>query len=294
MVSLCDCDRYVNAIDAELIAPLGRDARVTEDILDEVKSVFLALPADIQARILLTAIQHPTNIKLIAHGANVASNLNAEAQAEIVRDIMASGGVVAVKLGQMLAEDPKVPADYRKLLGSLRDSNPAMTPTEFWIQVPATVRGKIRRLGPLLGTGSVKQVHIAEFNDGSSGAIAVLRAGVEHEALASVDALESSEQLSAVIQKLARHALCARVLNVVSPSHFLDMNRLMFGEFNLFQEGEILIEFAKSPIGLHPLFDVVPVRHHSPRCLIEGVASGQSIPKALADSELRESVKVQR
>jgi hypothetical protein len=48
---------------------------------------------------------------------------------------MASGGVVAVKLGQMLAEDPKVPSDYRALLGSLRDSNPSMAPTEFWRQV---------------------------------------------------------------------------------------------------------------------------------------------------------------
>jgi hypothetical protein len=66
----------------------------------------------------------------------------------------------------------------------------------------------------------------------------------------------------------------------------------MFGEFNLFQEGETLIEFAASPIGLHPLFDVVPVRHHSPRCLIEGVAVGQSIPKALDDPAIREDVKV--
>ena len=107
--------RYVRAIDAELIAPLGRDARVTTDILDEVKTIFLALPADIQARILLTAIQHPTNVNMVQHGAEAAVDLNAEAQAEIVRDVMAAGGVVAVKLGQMLAEDPKVPADYRKV-----------------------------------------------------------------------------------------------------------------------------------------------------------------------------------
>jgi predicted unusual protein kinase regulating ubiquinone biosynthesis (AarF/ABC1/UbiB family) len=42
-------------------------------------------------------------------------------QATVVRDLLSAGGVVAVKLGQMLAEDPNVPADYRRLLGSLRD-----------------------------------------------------------------------------------------------------------------------------------------------------------------------------
>lgn len=33
--------------------------RITEDILDEVKNIFLAVPATVQARVLLTGIQHP-------------------------------------------------------------------------------------------------------------------------------------------------------------------------------------------------------------------------------------------
>jgi hypothetical protein len=37
--------------------------------------------------------------------------------AEIVRDLLAAGGVVAVKLAQMIAEDPKVGVEYRQLLG---------------------------------------------------------------------------------------------------------------------------------------------------------------------------------
>ena len=113
-------------------------------------------------------------------------------------------------------------------------------------------------------------MHIVEFLDGTTAAVGVLRAGVEHEALASVDALEGSVQLGSVVQKLAR---------------------LMFREFDLFQEGETLIEFAATPIGQHPMFDVVPVRHHSPRCLVEGVAVGRSIPKALADPNTREDVR---
>ena len=38
----------------------------------------------------------------------------------------AAGGVVAVKLAQMIAEDPTVSREYRELLGSLRDANEAV------------------------------------------------------------------------------------------------------------------------------------------------------------------------
>jgi hypothetical protein len=50
---------YVRAIEDDLIGPLARDARVTEDILVQVKAVFLALPSEIQARVLLRALRHP-------------------------------------------------------------------------------------------------------------------------------------------------------------------------------------------------------------------------------------------
>lgn len=80
--------------------------------------VFLALPCDIQARILLTAIQHP-----FSKGSPTPLE-----QATVIRDLMASGGVVAVKLAQVICEDPRCPENYRSLLGSLRDTNEAMSP----------------------------------------------------------------------------------------------------------------------------------------------------------------------
>ncbi len=51
--------------------------------------------------------------------------------------------------------------DYRDLLGALRDRNETMSPSDFWRQLPVSVRGRISRLGKCLGTGSVKQVHLA-------------------------------------------------------------------------------------------------------------------------------------
>ena len=51
---------YKRALEADLLGPLRRDAQIPEEILTQVKLVFLALPAAIQARILLTAVQHPS------------------------------------------------------------------------------------------------------------------------------------------------------------------------------------------------------------------------------------------
>ena len=48
------------------------------------------------------------------------------------------------------------------------------------------------------------------------------------------------------------------------------------GEFNLFAEGEALSSFANTSIGQHPRFRVMRVRHHSPNCLVEEVAHGQT------------------
>ena len=53
------------------------------------------------------------------------------------------------------------------------------------------------------------------------------------------------------------------------------------GEFNLFAEGEALSFFANTSIGQHPRFRVMRVKHHSPNCLVEEVAHGPTVARAL-------------
>eukprot|EP00658_Telonema_sp_P-2_P069958 TRINITY_DN5953_c0_g1_i1.p1 TRINITY_DN5953_c0_g1~~TRINITY_DN5953_c0_g1_i1.p1 ORF type:complete len:467 (+),score=102.24 TRINITY_DN5953_c0_g1_i1:1277-2677(+) len=221
-----------------------------------VKSVFLALPASIQARILLMAIQHPD-----------ANDLNAssEQQAQMVKDLMASGGVVSVKLAQMIAEDPRVPKEYRQMLGDLRENNTAMSRAAFWQRLPVQLRAEIKQLGEPLGTGSVKQVQKVRFRPDSQishqeCAVAVLRKHVEDEAMASLAALQATPDLAPIAKKLGR---------------------LVYGEFNLFEEGEALEEFALTSIGRHKNFKVVKVHHHSPKCLVEEIAHGPTVAKVL-------------
>ena len=163
---------YVRAIDDALLAPLRTDKRINKRILVQASQVFFALPSNLQARLLLTAILHPDV-------PDEGQELSVTASVSIIRDLLSSGGIVAVKLAQMLAEDPEIPSDYRELLGSLRDDNEPMSAVEFWAAIPPTVRCGITSLGRCLGTGSVKQVHAARFKDGEELALGVLRNGVE-------------------------------------------------------------------------------------------------------------------
>lgn len=132
--------------------------------------------------------------------------------------------------------------------------------SEFWSILPSTVRAAITHLGECLGTGSVKQVNRALLIDNREVAVCILRRRVEDEALASLGALSSSSELEPVATRLGR---------------------LVYGEFNLFEEGEVLEEFSLTSIGQHPYFHVVKVIHHSPKCVIEEIANGPTVAKIL-------------
>lgn len=120
--ALMICSSLCRAIEADLLGPLRRDAQIPEEILLQVKQVFLALPSRIQARILLTAIQHPAARPSWAdetngddgsksdhvHGTQNETTHTREGTAAMVRDLLSAGGVVAVKLAQVIAEDPRV------------------------------------------------------------------------------------------------------------------------------------------------------------------------------------------
>lgn len=248
---------YVRAIDRDLLDPLRKDANITEDILSEVKNIFLAAPPELQARILLCAMRHP-------HVTKQAESEEAQerGQAIIVRDLLSAGGVIAVKLAQMLAEDPRVPWLYRKLFGELRNDNSPMSVLEFWQAIPPMIRKQIHSVGPCLGVGSVKQVHRCRFLDGRELAVGVLRRNVENECLASIHALEASDELGVIAERLGR---------------------LVFQELNLYGEGEALADFALTRIGRNDKFRVVKVVHKTPKCLVQEIAEGPTLAKALED-----------
>jgi hypothetical protein len=53
------------ALDSTLLRPLREDARIPSEVLATVRQVFLALPADLQARVLLTALPRATHLSAL-------------------------------------------------------------------------------------------------------------------------------------------------------------------------------------------------------------------------------------
>ena len=179
-----------------------------------------------------------------------------------------------------------------------------MSPAALWHTLPHTVRTRMSHLGRCLGAGSVKQVNLGRFGDrpDESVAVAVLRRRVQDEALASLSALEVSEDLSAVASRLGQLVYGELRLRLLATSCHTMLDQAATpcpcaqaatlcvprlqpyvcpGEFNLFAEGEALSFFANTSIGQHPRFRVMRVKHHSPNCLVEEVARGQTVARAL-------------
>ena len=89
-------------------------------LVHQVRKIFLALPANIQARVLLTGLRHQIENSTDftepeqATGTQPQSDPQSDDDAGIdnavlAKKLLSAGGVVAVKLAQMLAEDPKIP-----------------------------------------------------------------------------------------------------------------------------------------------------------------------------------------
>ena len=85
-------------------------------LVHQVRKIFLALPANIQARVLLTGLRHQiensTDFAKQPTDAESQSDVESDAGIEnavLAKKLLSAGGVVAVKLAQMLAEDPKIP-----------------------------------------------------------------------------------------------------------------------------------------------------------------------------------------
>lgn len=273
LIKAAQSDRIINGVSARalyraniqehLIKPLQEDGNIDASLLDQVREVFLALSTDLQARILLRAIRHPGR-----------TSKDPQQKAELVKDLLAHGGIVAVKLGQLMSESPLVPSLYRELLGSLRDANVAMTTCQFWSSIPELIQHKISAVGGVLGVGSVKQVVRAKlFANDEEVAVAVLRSNVKSEAIVSLIALESDPQLKGMSQQLSR---------------------LIYPEFDLASEGDALRDFASTAICRHPLFKVVDVLHSDPRCLILTIARGPTVAKALAASSVYSHLEQQK
>ncbi|AYV81535.1 MAG: hypothetical protein Harvfovirus39_14 [Harvfovirus sp.] len=231
---------FRSILNKHIFQKLGGDSLI-KPMLGDIIAIFNALPTRLQSKILIGTLQQRNNLNHLRHMLN-------------------NTGIVAIKLGQILAEDPKLPANYRDMLSGLRDSNDPMGLTEFWNSIPNSIRCDIKKLGPLLGVGSVKQVHSIEMVDSSQKVIAVIRKNIEDDAVATIKALRSIKKVDGLVNRI---------------------EKLMFSEMDLWLEYAAFEHLRGSSFGKESFIIIPRVEVNTLNCLIRERAHGDTLAKIL-------------
>jgi predicted unusual protein kinase regulating ubiquinone biosynthesis (AarF/ABC1/UbiB family) len=179
--------------------------------------------------------------------------------------MLVSAGVVAIKAGQQMSEDPDVKLRFRQVLGSLRDRNAELAPAAFWRLVPQAERANYSELGPRLGTGSIKQVNRLRRTDGVEEVGAVLNPNVAADIDATMGALG--------VLPDTRH-----LVNQLKP--------MMAREIDFTQEAKSFDVLRATPIGRSANVNIPTVRVALPTFLARSEALGESVAELSRQGEL--------
>jgi hypothetical protein len=236
---------YNRVIAEAFTSKLSNDEHI-KPILDYIPSVFKALPVYIQAKMFVSSLN------------------KFDSNEAFLKSLMGDAGIVAIKLGQILSEDPNVPDTYRSVFSSLRDTNEACSISDFWNLIPISMRKDIQSLGKCMGVGSVKQIHIAKMKDGSLKAVALIRKGAEDDAVATLKALSEIDFMEPIVGRI---------------------RKLVFNEMDLLLEYEAFNKLKHSPYGREPYISIPNVGNISLRCLIRDFGNGSTLAK-IYDSKL--------
>ncbi|AYV83883.1 MAG: hypothetical protein Hyperionvirus13_26 [Hyperionvirus sp.] len=236
--------KYQGVLEKQIFERLGGD-ELLKPMVGHLGAIFNALPVRLQAKILIGTLRESRD------------NLS------YLRGLLSNTGIVAIKFGQIVAEDPdpKIPVEYKEMLAGLRDSNDAMGLTEFWKSIPDSIRSGIESLGPLLGVGSVKQVHMVCMVDGGKKVVAVVRKNIEDDAVAMIKALRSLRKIDGLVNRI---------------------EKLVFHEMDLWLEYDAFEHLRRKTSFGSAGFILIPnVEVNTLNCLIRDMANGDTLAKIL-------------
>lgn len=214
--------------------------------------IFKGLPKHIQAKMLITSIKQQNN-----------HILNDEIR--FLKKLLCDAGIVAIKLGQILAEDPAISPEYREILSDLRDDNQPSDILTFWSSILPSMRNDIKSLGICLGVGSVKQVHLIKLNNDGVKAIAVIKQGSEDDVVSTIKALSNIKAINGVLSRI---------------------KKMVFKELDLWMEYESFDQLKKSEYGKHHFISIPEVMNMSLNCLIREVADGKTLSNLAKTNQL--------
>ncbi len=244
-------DLYNTTLNKQLFDKLALDSQVNP-VINQFATVVKSLPARKQARILLTAFK------------KYDSNL------DFLKAVFASDGIVAIKLCQMLSEEPCLPIEYREKLSEFREANVPMTILDFYNQIPISISEDVDYLIERVGVGSVKDVWKVKMKDGSDKICAVVRKGIEEDAVATLKALDKIEEIS---------GLAGRI------------RRTVFREMDLWLEYDAFEELRKTDFGKSDFVAIPKVSTNTMGCLLRDIGCGKTVAKVLScglESEKKE------
>ena len=221
---------------------LFSEISIIKDNMDLIVDVFFQLPSNIQAMMMVNIIKFIKN-----------NDIN-----DLIKNIINDGGVVFIKLSQILAEDPKTPAIYVNMLNSSLSNNKKDNIIDFWNNLPNAIKKNITHLGICIGTGSIKQIHKILYSDNSIKVIASIKNDAVNNTIEILNCLNNIESIKPIIEKLGE---------------------LVYNELNLYDEYKSFSELEKYADMLNVY--IPQVFFPTPKAIIREYIEGVTIDKML-------------
>jgi len=168
------------------------ESKIIQPHAEMICQTFVKLPSLVQSLLLTTLLNH--NLKITP-----------ENEKSVIKESVNDLGVVAIKIGQMLAENPNTPPDYQELFQEFRSGNKPVPILDYWDQIPNSVKSEITHLGKLVGTGSIKQLHKVKVkmeNNNTELVLAIIKPNVLNQTISTLNALENVQKVSGLRKKL--------------------------------------------------------------------------------------------
>ncbi|AYV76272.1 MAG: hypothetical protein Terrestrivirus5_94 [Terrestrivirus sp.] len=249
---------FVNILQKHLLTKLS-DNKDIESLIDQLVKIFEALPPNIQSKMMLTALKKK----------NCDNNINGNYEdIKFLKDLINDAGIVAIKLGQILSEEPKMPQKYRDIFSNLRDDNEPIGLLQYWESILPSMRNNINSLGVLLGVGSVKQVQLIKLKDDNKiMAIAVIKKGSEDDVVSALDALSTIKEIKGIVSRI---------------------RKMVFKELDLWMEYESFEQLRRSQYGKQDFITIPHISSVSLNCLIRDAIYGKTLSKLLKSENSEE------
>jgi hypothetical protein len=226
---------------------------------DDASTLITALLTDMKDDVTLKA---KVMTAVLQSGILSKKERTAEDLANCLSAILTTCGTATIKIGQAMADSPEIPETFRAVFKKLQNKNDPISALEVWRQIPPEMRVGITELGPVLGTGSVKQTVEVTWN----GALGI-KAGKYALSVVLPGAKEGFEKVMPLFERLdGKAGAIARGLRDT-----------MEREFDLEKEADAQRAARNSPLAASGALLIPEVFHSTKTALLQELVEGPTL-----------------